>query len=700
MARGMAHDRPYPGFDADDGQIVQLVVQERWKAQDGLWWPTIRQVQDNVRMIEGRHWDVWMPSQQRFVDITSLLTEKDREFFQRPVFNYVGDWFVRTHGKLTEKPPVVSFLPATGDQKDADLAEVMDAIHKYLWFGAEMEERVSELVGMVLAASSGVVKSWWNPDLGLAREIRGPAFFPLFDEFGNAVVQADGQLAQGFVERAPYQLLPDGTPVPMIEPMPGGGYREIAGAAVQYEGGIDVEILSPLDVRTEIAKTPWHRRRWYVERRVLPVREIYERYGVRVTPGGDDQSTALQIADQYTGFGGPMARHGSSAPTLTDNTHAVIYEMWEQPREECRRGRHTVVTDTLKLSDGPNPYGPTFRPYHMAEFTRVPGRFSAKSPIETISPINRVSNRGWSQILEHRNKMTNPFYLVDRRQIQGKIKNSPGQMIDVDPTYLPNSPPLDVVQPPPLPQAVYHVQALLREELRYFGSLEQGSSGAAATRQPSGELVRELRANDDRYLAGPAASIVRCLGRVVQVWPDLVKFALESGNWTEGRVIRISGEESAIRFRSIRSEMFEGQVHVRPDIESLLPEGRQERQQRVDWWFMNELLTPAQYWELIQHPHLAAAARPGGVHRRMAEIENMRMARGHPTEILAAHNDEIHIDSHEKFAASPEFQTLPEMARALILQHIGAHNEQLAEKAEAAAAIMPPTEEDLEPARS
>ncbi|MCY3613346.1 MAG: hypothetical protein OXN92_14605 [Gammaproteobacteria bacterium] len=241
----MATRREYPGFDADTGRIRDYVRGECWSAQDGRWSTFIRQVQDNIRMVEGRHWEIWVPRQGRFVDVRNLLDKQDRQFFQRPVMNYIGHWFALTHAKLTENPPVMSYLPATSDAQDADLAEIMDTIFKYLWADTGMDYQVSEFVGMVLAAGEGVVKSWWDPDLGEARPMTGPGEYPILDGRGEPVIGRDGRPVTAYVEIAPYRAMPragggDFEIVPMIEPTPGGGYREVGPPSVTREGGIAV----------------------------------------------------------------------------------------------------------------------------------------------------------------------------------------------------------------------------------------------------------------------------------------------------------------------------------------------------------------------------------------------------------------------------------------------------------------------------
>jgi hypothetical protein len=92
-----------------------------------------RTIEENVRMLAGRQWDVWSEPLGCYVDVTHYMTDEERRWRQRPVVNLLEYWFMITHARLTENPPTVTFLPATADRLDQLKAEALTPTFKTLW---------------------------------------------------------------------------------------------------------------------------------------------------------------------------------------------------------------------------------------------------------------------------------------------------------------------------------------------------------------------------------------------------------------------------------------------------------------------------------------------------------------------------------------------------------------------------------------
>jgi len=134
--------------------------------------------------------------------------------------------------------------------------------------------------------------------------------------------------------------------------------------------------------------------------------------------------------------------------------------------------------------------------------------------------------------------------------------------------------------------------------------------------------------------------------------------------------------------------MFQGRVNVKPVVESMLPEGRGEKQRRLDFWLSAQVITPERYLELYNHPHMGRAAKPGGVHGEMAEWENGQLMQGNLLYPIEPHDDEIHLLIHETFMAAPEFLELGPEVRTLFYNHVDALRNLIQQKALRDAALM------------
>ena len=134
-------------------------------------------------------------------------------------------------------------------------------------------------------------------------------------------------------------------------------------------------------------------------------------------------------------------------------------------------------------------------------------------------------------------------------------------------------------------------------------------------------------------------------------------------------MISWAGEDQMLRTVIYRADLFDsGSVNVTPDIESMLPEGRGERQSRVraDWLAgaFGDPQSPEairHYLEVARYPHMGRAHRPGGIHRVMAERENGWLSQGRyaaEVPIFEWQDHEVHVAVHTEFMSSPEYQEL------------------------------------------
>ena len=666
--------REYPPIGGDPQKIVDLVTRERWTRLDGSWEIPKRQVLENFRMLEGKHWYVYEQSTGRYIDVVPYFSPDDRLWRQRPTFPFLSDWHTLTVAKLTENRPKLAFLPSTPDESDADLAEIMDPIYDYLWTVTHMDYHVDELCDMVAVAGSAIIKSIWNPMLGELWEARGPAPYVVLDDQGRPVPDAGGQPMVKFAENAPMQFTPEGQPVPMIESTPGGGFSEVGAPVMMRSGEIDVSVLNPMQVRYSLAKLPFHKQPWYVERSMYTVDEVRERWGYELEPEKDQHADLDIVGGNLLGrgFGGPIQ---SSVGGRADHDMIVIYQMWEQPRPDAPDGRHAVTTRSKLLVDGPNPYHPTFRPYQRADFIFRSNRMIGKSPIEDMSPLVRVYNRMMAQRLESTNRNANPITLVDASQISAEeFTNRPAQVYSIT-RRTDGVPPVETLESPDLP--VSHLEAMRELELkiRQTGSFQEGSQASVSDTASSGEHQKELRARDDRYLSKPAKSVIDALARAGHQWQKLLRIG-----WPEKRIIAVVGDDQVATYLRVKKDMFMGNVHVKGVAESMLPESRAERQQRLDWWLEQQVISPEQYFDLFNHPHLARAAHPGGVDKEMASFENKLLMGGQLPILLPFHDDLVHLDVHRRIAASKTFYDLDELAQQVFLLHIRHHEEQFAMK--------------------
>jgi hypothetical protein len=730
----MASNRPNPHAvplraapdqpDALDPKRVALVG-SRWSAQDAACQGRDRMVEEHVRMLAGRQWDVWSDVQGQFVDPLVYLEPDERRWRQRPVIDYLSRGYQLALAKLTESPPVISFLPATSDREDAMLAETADTIVKTVAQQADMDALRATYMGWAWTAGHAYLKSRVVYD-GEEQPIVGPAVLPgpegqdivaprvPYDAQGNPLAKLVGAMGgvegresdvSGAVSAIPEGAEAVGSDVPpdmdgaLVDaygdvPSDYGygdfGYEATGEAATRRKARIVVDVLTPVEVRTEWRVCPIQEKRWIIHRTYLTRGEIEERYGIALDPNALTTSKGADgAAADKGGANGSSVRGGGylerlklaaghfgavSQKMTADNTSGVsgaaeagdgllaVDEMWEKPCPEYVDGRLLVVLPALSrvLLDGPRPFQTVGAgPFREIACLRKPGRMFPSTPLEMAVPLQKALNRTAAHIMEHTARCANPKLIVDAASgiDPADLTNKPGQILEAN---LANGTAMMYVAPAALGTDVYRMRDWLREELVATLNIA-GSEGTTPTSDASGELVEQLRYNADRAIASIAHEAVRAEAG----WAEDV-LAILPTIWTDEEIIAAAGEDGTVRTVTVRPDLFEqGRVNVIPVMESMLPESRGERQMRVLRDYQLGVFgmpgspeANRQYLELMRYPHSNRSAQPGGVDRATAQRNLGRLVQGVPAQeikLFLQYEYAVHLNVVREFIAAPEF---------------------------------------------
>lgn len=700
---GSLHKAPPPRSDPyspDSGDEQRLEhMRTLWNGQTQLLKPFHRTAEEMVRMISGQQHILWSELWNRFVDITELMSEDDRLWRPRPVMNRMLPWYLLTTARLTENPPIVTFQPARPDRMDADLAEVWDILHKREWRHGGAPGCLERVVQWMVATGQGFWKIRLNPSRGTVRRFEGPALLPWVDP-------RSGQQSQLYVERVPYG--PDGQPRAQ---MVSETEYEITGPPHEMrEGEIEYVDLSPFEVRSEWNHgVPFHRREWHYHRTFLTPEQVFDLYGVEVEPDlrAEDSDNATEMRRILFGTGNfaqvsPFSWEIDSGVMPGDLV--TVDELWQRPcgkypEDEANGemgGRLTVALGRDMIAyDGPRPFNfPHTSPIHSFPFVQIPGRPGGSTPAEYLAPIQKGINRGMQQLLEFRNLMSNPKTMVDIDSglVNTERTNKPGEELHV--RMRPGVIPYQYVQPPTVSGDVWRVQQILDQTFTELSGLE-GARGAAPTTDPSGELVKELRFNSDRYFGSPAKHMVEEIARSSETVMAIIRVA-----WDREKVINYVGADNIHRTITVYPEMLKaGKVNVIPDVESMLPESRSERQERAAQAFQlgmfgDPAMDPGarrRFAEVAKFPHPYRSNMPGETDRVMAQRELGQLLEGAPVAQIPMfewYDDEVHAAVFEEYMKGPDFLKQEQPIQAAIVLHWKLHVTRLQAKLMAAAAAQ------------
>jgi hypothetical protein len=669
--------RPDPfEVDAEHDKARVIYVHSLWDDQNDLLRDRDRQIEKNVRMICGNQWSVWSSLLGQYMDLRDYLSDEERRWRIFPVINRMLHWYMLLHARMTENPPVITFQPMSGDHLDAELSEVMDTVWKFLWQDTGMAEKVDDLFAWLIPGGRAYLKSRIDPLAGEPREFRKPAALTLLDSNGDPIYNDAGEAVQRPFQDVPFDE--NGEPV-VLEFLEDGGVR-FGEAHTDYEGAIVVDVLSPLQVRGAWGPTPWAEKRWHMQKTLMTPEEVYDAFGVvsKTALRGDRAESAGLMRRMMLGagfFGSAGGRRGpmSSHAEMVREGYVEIYEVWfresrfpgTERTRESPGGRLLVVAGDVVVYDGPR--WARFKytsPMRHFDFVNVPGRPSGTSPAEMLVGPQSTYNRVAGQILQHSTIAGNPTRVVDTNSgiQEDQITNKPGLTLFANLQQSPN--PITYVRPPDLTNDVWQALAHLRKEMNELGNIA-GAEGTPPTSDASGELVKELRFNSDRFVGPTMRRAVMEFTRMAEDWQCMLPLI-----WDESKIIRVAGEDSIATTVTVLPHLFEkGRVHVRPDVESMLPEGRGERQFRIERHYGLGLYgqpgSPEainRFFELGKFPHMGRESRPGGMDRVMAEQNVGKLLQGSAAPeipVFEWYDYATHLAVTERFMKSPEFLKVP-----------------------------------------
>lgn len=662
-----------------------------WCEQDDLLRSRDRQIEENIRMLHGQQWIVWSEMKGRFINLLDTLEDDEKRWRHMPVLNRLLLWFVLLHSRMTENPPVVGWN-AGPDRIDAILAEVADPIVKYLWTETQMPEVLDRMFAWLIPCGRSHLKTIVDPYKGDPKPMTAPAMLQLLGADGQPVLGQDMQPIQRLFRDVPYApnpADPSGDYIPALEmvgeDLDTADVRPKQGLApeVLYEGGLDVLVLTALEVRGEWGQhIPWHRKQYHIQKSLLTPLQFYEAFGYEMEPdvrGQEAEGTAVlwRLMHSSGMFGATDSRRGEPS---SEQEFVTVYESWHRPSrlagtertEESPGGRVLITTGGGQtVRDGVRPAALKYTsPIRCFDFVNLPGRPQGTSPQEFLNGPVRTRNRLFAQKLGHATLTANPIRVVDRSTglQKGDVPNIPGAEVVVDRSKSKN-PVVEYVAVPALGGDVDDATDRLTLEIDQLGQVA-GSEATPPTDDSSALLVQELRFNSDRPIAATMKRVVTELGRLEEDW-----IALSAVIWDENKIIKIGGEDNISRVITVYPELLRmGRINAVPEIESMLPESRQERQKRAEvFWEKGVFGIPASpmaiqaFLEHARFPHLSRLMRPGGADRATAEQAVGKLLQGATADdipVFPWYDHMLFLYVLEQYMKAPEYLKLKPMVQA------------------------------------
>lgn len=655
-----------------------------WSIQDPAYRLRDRTIETAARYVAGQQYLVYH-ALLGHVDVEQFMSDEEKHWRQRPSFNHLLPWVILTHAKMTENEFAASFAPGP-DEKDAAIAEALMALYRTKWRSTGMREVWARVAAWMVIAGTGFLQSRIDPAKGDFEDWVGKATLGLLGPDGEPVMGDNGPITRDIPDGVPFDK--EGNPLAKLT---GEGLQVTGKPHRERTGELVVDVLSPLEVRGQWGPMPWHQQTRHRSRSYLTPQDIYERWDIEVEPDITDLPSSNSSFLERLLFGSGFYGHAFSplSPTVTGAASAIHVEgytcvqaQWDAPTdevegmeetEESAGGRLLITTKNKVLYDGVRPYRCKWTsPIRCFEFIRLPGRPWGSTPLEMMLGPQKSLNHGARQILTYRDLCANPqqVYDLDSGLRADQIDNMPGRQYGV--RLKPGVEPIKWLQPPALPGDAWKAQGWLQQELTILGSQTGTDMAQRIGKQSSAKLVQELRFEDDRYLGATMRRSSEELGRMLDDWRPMYKLM-----YTGEKILRYTGEDNAARTLVLLPEIFDsGDADVVPDIESMVPEGHNERRARAyQMWKDGAFGDPKSsqalraFHDAAQMAGMGLRSIPGGVQRAKARQEHTIMLQAVPVPVHEWDDFESHLDEHELFMETAEFDRLRPEVQVVFVQH-------------------------------
>jgi len=608
----------------DDGQ-------GRRNPLEGQWW-------ENLATYLGDLWVEWDPHRRR-------LWEPQRKPDHRvriPI--NLAKPAVRTElAKLTKNRPIVDVLAAGTDTKSLNSAEVGDKIlNQYAERRFNLPKVRRHALQWTTICGTGAMFVDYDDTLEDPIEVYEMNGKAIFDQ---RVIRAQEQQEKKGKRKGK---------------MSKGSWKQ---------GDLVVKALPPMGLIYDFSALHLEDAWWCIVTEVEDIELAERRWGVK--PDADDDAEPGVLEKR-------LLQRFDVTRTMTPQSpkgqlRATIHRLFVKPNHPWfPKGAHIVFTENKLLKAENFPFAHGMLPVVAMGHVPIPTSQYGGSVIEDVKPAVLELSKTESQLLENRNMVANPPWLVPEqtRVEEDSVQNKPGMKLRY--MHVPNVPPPAPIQMPDMPQYVKDLPELLVRHIQEMTGQGETSQGRVPPGARSGVAIAYLQEEDDTKLGPTVQEFEECIERT----SELVLYTIAE-KYDITRTITIypkrGGEPEVFDFYG---EMLTGCNGVSVQAGSALPRSKAAKQQFIlDLWDRKLEQDPRKVRQMLE----LAEGEPDewDIDLDQAERENRKMEQGLDVEVKEWQNHPAHLYQHHRQMKSAEYEDWPEERQSIFEEHCRQHEEQV-----------------------
>lgn len=634
--------------ETDEGKRLVSWAGDEFNRCKGAKLPKQRQWYINMSMVFGQQW--LQVATGTAANVQGRLSVQQAPRHQRrKTINRLRS-FVRTeHSKFLSTLPNVIAVPSTAEDEDVRSAFAAEQTWTHYSSNKKFRREYSAAIWWAIMTGNGFIKTWWDQ----SREVT----------------------------------------------MPNGG---VDFGDIEFRKVNPFNIFIPEQREREIEDQPY-----VIEARVRPLSWVKTFYSEQLKDTDISASTNSANTVMDEGYLG-ITKSGQQLDSV------IVYEFWVKAGTTNlmpNGGFFVMVEDVLVDYYDGLPYEHKNFPYTKVEHL-FNDTFWADSPLVDLIPIQKEINEVRTDLAVAARRMGNPQLIAAQNSIvPSKMTNEPGSII----TYRPGLPPPQPMQMAQLPQYVLEQEDRSLRDLEDISGQHDVSKGQAPAGVTAGTALAYLGERDDNYLTPQYQGIEDAIENVAKQTLMLFQQFVDIP-----RKIKVIGLDGAFDTLLLQGADIQNGTDVRVEPGSAIGQSQAAKQAQVMDLVSMGIVAPEQALKMLEIGGPQKVLDIVNAAERKAQRENMKMkafkddpsaiekanqefteqalmevgpellAAGMPVENILQEVQqnlppvvpvddfdvhEVHIETHNRFRMSQEFETLPEPVKEQFEKHVAWHQQ-------------------------
>lgn len=637
---GSSSDKSTPILTQRDQNKINQWVTEQFHLCKNQRWRSERQWILNLAFYFGHQWSIFKSDQALgpLPGSLNLWTPPAPYYASRPVINRIRP-IIRTEiSKLTSQKPNAFVIPASSEDRDLFAAQAGEQIWDTVYRRKKVARVLRRAAFWTTVCGTAFIKAFWDEnEVDEDSNQQGDFFFSAETPFHVLVPD----LKEEELEFQPYMLHATMKNADWVEANYGFRPTQSAGAPI-----VEETLLNTLGVN------------------------------------GQDQKVR----------------------------NIMAIEAWIRPNQFTmlpEGGLVTLIGDRVVQFIPGNPF--LHGKYPFAKIDHVPtGKFYSDSVITDLIPLQKELNRTRGQIIEAKNRMAKPQLAAEAGSIDPKkITSEPGQVILYKPGFAPPTP----IALTPLPNYVLEELDRILMDMSDISGQHEVTRGQVPPGVTAATAISYLQEQDESKLSHTFDSLEEAIEKIAHMTLSyVVQF------WDTQRTVRVVGSDGSFDTLALKGSDLRSNTDIKIEAGSALPTSRAAKQAFILDLMKMGFIDPQKGLEVMEIGGINKIYESFQVDVRQAQRENLKMAGVSPEQIeqhnmLAMQemmqsdefqqdpmsgammdpttgeeiqppliistnsydNHAVHVEYHNKFRKSQQFENAPPHVKELFESHVNEH---------------------------